>query len=101
MGTTFTAIYEQGILRPLLPLALPEHAAVEVCIVSRPAWVEKAFADRQQVYEALQDAGLIQPHPDFASVQPVSEAELVAAAEALAVAGPISELIIAERTESY
>jgi len=30
MGTTATAIYENGILRLLTPLALPEHARVQV-----------------------------------------------------------------------
>jgi predicted DNA-binding antitoxin AbrB/MazE fold protein len=101
MSTTFTAIYEQGVLRPLLPLSLPEHAAVEVRIVPRPARVEKASADRQRVYEALQDAGLIKSQPVYEPARPVSEADLAAAAEALAAAGSLSELIIAERAESY
>jgi len=101
MSTTFTAIYEQGVLRPLLPLALPERTAVEVRIVPRPARSEKATAGRQRVYEALQDAGLVKPQPVSEPVRPVSETELAAAAEALAAAGPISELIIAERAESY
>jgi predicted DNA-binding antitoxin AbrB/MazE fold protein len=101
MGTTFTAIYEQGVLRPLLPLSLPEHTAVEVRIVPRSARIEKASADRQRVYEALLDAGLIKPQPVAETVRPVSEAELAAAADALAAAGPISDLIIAERAGSY
>jgi predicted DNA-binding antitoxin AbrB/MazE fold protein len=41
MSTTFTAIYEQGILRPLLPLSLPEHARVEVRIVPQSARTKK------------------------------------------------------------
>lgn len=101
MGLTFTAIYEQGVLRPLQPLSLPEHTAVDLRIVPRTARVEKTFAYRQQVYEVLQAAGLIKPQPVSASARPVSEAELAAAAKALALAGPISEMIIAERAESY
>ena len=101
MHTTFTAIYEQGILRPLLPLALPEHARVEVYIVPRPARVGKAHQDRQRVYEALMDAGLVKLPPASGPTPHFSEAELAEAAAELALAGPISDLIIAERAESY
>ena len=101
MSTTFTAIYETGVLRPLLPLLLPEHATVEVRIVSRFVRVENEVADRQRVIEALQDAGLIKPQPALESVGPVSTAEIAAAATALALGGSLSELIIAERAESY
>jgi predicted DNA-binding antitoxin AbrB/MazE fold protein len=101
MASTFTAIYEHGVLRPLQPLPLPEHAAVELRIVPRADRVQKTLAHRQQVYEALQAADLIMSRPGPEPARPVSEAELAAAAKALAVAGPISEMIIAERAESY
>ncbi len=101
MSTTFTAIYEQGILRPLLPLSLPERARVEVRIVPRSARAKKAPTDQQHVYEALMDAGLIKAQTSAEFVPPISEADLAAAADALAAAGPISDLIIAERAESY
>jgi len=32
MGITATAIYEDGVLKPLAPLALPEHTRVQVHI---------------------------------------------------------------------
>jgi predicted DNA-binding antitoxin AbrB/MazE fold protein len=101
MSTTFTAIYEHGVLRPLLPLSLPEHAAVELRIVPRAVQAEKKITHRQQVYEALQAAGLIKSQALSELATPGSEAELTAAAKDLALAGPISELIIAERAESY
>lgn len=101
MSTTFTAIYEKGVLRPLLPLLLPEHATVEVRIISRFVQVENEVADRQRVIEALRDAGLIKPQPALESIGPVSTAEIAAAATALALGGSLSELIIAERAESY
>jgi predicted DNA-binding antitoxin AbrB/MazE fold protein len=101
MSTTFTAIYEQGILRPLLPLALPEHARVEVRIVPQSVRTKKAPADRQDVYDALMDAGLVKTQTLADLMAPISEADLAAAADALATVGPISELIIAERAESY
>ena len=52
---------------------------------------------KEQVRQALLDAGVIQPCPPVESVQPVSEAQLIKAANALAAAGPLSELVIAER----
>lgn len=53
--------------------------------------------ERQRVYKLLENAGLIRENPPVECVQPVSNAELAVAARALAAAGPLSELIIAER----
>ncbi len=53
--------------------------------------------ERHKVRQALLDAGVIQPRPPVKSVQPISEAQLTKAANALATAGPLSELVIAER----
>ena len=36
MTSTVQAVYEQGVFRPLTPLALPEGQQVEVIIVSGP-----------------------------------------------------------------
>jgi predicted DNA-binding antitoxin AbrB/MazE fold protein len=101
MNTTFTAIYEQGVLRPLRPLALPEHTHVEVRIVPRPTRAKQAPVDREDIYAALLDAGLVKAQTPTELVPAISEADLAAAATDLAAAGPISELIIAERAESY
>lgn len=84
MSETIAVNYAQGVLRPLAPLALPENARVQ-----------------QSVYEALMDAGLIRPQATADSGMPVLEQELIAAAKALGVAGSLSELIIAERDESF
>jgi len=59
--------------------------------------LEELQTERQRVYELLHDAGLIRENPPVEFVQPVSDAELAVAAHALAAAGPLSELIIAER----
>lgn len=101
MSTTFTAVYEKGILRPLSPLFLPENTRVEVHIVPWPARTRKTATDRQVVYDALTDAGLVETQAPSDYLPALSETELLEAAEALAVAGPISDLIIAERAESY
>lgn len=94
MSETIAAIYEQGVLRPLTPLLLPERTRVQIQIIAQtPATQE----ERQQVRQALLEAGIIQPRPPAQPVQPVSETRLVEAANALAAAGPLSELVMAER----
>jgi predicted DNA-binding antitoxin AbrB/MazE fold protein len=94
MSETVTAIYERGVLRLLTPLHLPEHTRIEIQIVSRSSAAED---ERQRVRQALLDAGVIRPRPPAEPVQPVPETRLAAAAKALAAAGSLSELIIAER----
>ncbi len=94
MSQTITAIYEHGVLRPLAPLSLPEHAQVQLQIITPPA---NAKDERDQVRQTLQTMGVIQIQPPLPTVSPVSEAELSAVATALAQAGPLSELILAER----
>lgn len=91
MSETITAIYEQGILRPLLPLSIPEHTRVQIQIVI------PAKDAKRQVRQALLDAGIIQPHSPTEVIPPVSEKQLAATANALAMAGPLSDLIIEER----
>ena len=75
-------------------MALPEHSRLEVQIVRRrrPTGDQRKLAD-----DALQAAGIISAQVPGDELPMISEAQLVAAAQALAVAGPLSELIIAER----
>lgn len=94
MSITITAIYEKGVLRPLTPLTLPEHSHVQLQIVEPSPASE---AERQHVRQVLIDAGIIRPRPATPSNPPVPEADLTTAAESLGTAGPLSELIIAER----
>jgi predicted DNA-binding antitoxin AbrB/MazE fold protein len=96
MSETITVVYEQGVLRPLTPLSLPEHARVEIQIIMPD---EIVGDERQQVRQVLIEAGVIRAKPDEASIVPVSETELAAAAAALGQAGPLSALIIAERED--
>lgn len=93
MAETITAIYEKGVLRPLTPMTLPERTRVQLQIVVQLPIDE----ERQQVGQALLNAGLIRPQPESESVEPVPDAELTEAAERLAAAGSLSELILAER----
>jgi hypothetical protein len=56
-----------------------------------------AQEERQQVRQALLDAGVIQPRPPTEPILTISEAQIAAAANSLAAAGPLSKLIVAER----
>jgi predicted DNA-binding antitoxin AbrB/MazE fold protein len=91
MREEIAVVYEGGVLRPLQPLALPEHTWLEVRVIRRDVDA------RQQVYDVLEAAGVIAALPPPEPLPVISEAELAAAAQALAAAGPLSELIIAER----
>ncbi len=73
MTETFTAIYEHGVFRPVVPIALPESAQVELTmkskaeIVVRPATstLEEALAAAREIkdydydaYLAMREAGM-------------------------------------------
>jgi predicted DNA-binding antitoxin AbrB/MazE fold protein len=62
MRETITAIYEKGVLRPLVPLSLPEHTQVQIQIVNASA-VSTGEEARRQVRQVLLDAGVIQSRP--------------------------------------
>lgn len=94
MTETISAIYENGVLRPLKPLMLPENTSVEIQIVSPASATE---TEKQRARQVLIEAGVIRPQIVAEAVQPVSEADLAAAAQALGQAGSLSALIIAER----
>ncbi|MCL5997386.1 MAG: DUF104 domain-containing protein [Chloroflexi bacterium] len=88
-----TVIYEDGVLRPLIPLPLPEHTRMQIQIVDQPAGDE----ERARVYRVLIDAGLInpvEPSPEKASI---SEEELDRIAHSLARGGTLSDSIAIER----
>jgi predicted DNA-binding antitoxin AbrB/MazE fold protein len=74
MNETITAIYENGGLRPITPLALPEHTKVQLWIQSPPLG-DQAETHRREVVAALVAAGLTLPTRDTSPVLPLSEAE--------------------------
>jgi predicted DNA-binding antitoxin AbrB/MazE fold protein len=97
MSQTITAVYEQGVLRPLEPLALAERSQVKIQIVETAAPSRDTAEARRRVEETLLAAGLIKPltpPPDLLHISPERRREL---ATMYAVGGPLSELVIAER----
>ena len=94
---TIIAVYENGVLRPLTPLALPEHTRVQVHVqqISAPT---DAAEHRRQVQAALVAAGLSLPNPSVSPVlRPLSEERREELAYLFAGEQSLSELIIKER----
>ena len=96
MSKVVTAIYEQGVLRPLDPLNLREHQAVYIQILTDE--VEKGPA--QEAIRILVASGLMLP-PERGTLppDPISEEKRQALADRLGqVPGkPLSELILEDR----
>jgi len=87
------AIYEQGILRLLTPVTLPEQARVRVQIVEE----QDTEDDLHRAETVLIATGLVKPlnpPPGLKTISRIRRAEL---AHLYAVGGPLSEVIIAER----
>ncbi len=100
MSQTISAIYENGVLRLLEPVDLPEHTRVRVEIYPVLSQEEIDALDPGEAARViLQQAGLVsikkrQLPPD---VRPLSEEERAELAERLKGIGPLSEVIIEER----
>jgi predicted DNA-binding antitoxin AbrB/MazE fold protein len=103
MERTITAIYENGVLRPLAPLDLPEHAQVEID-VRQTMPPTNTQVQRELVRAALSAAGLLSSHPPIElphGVHPLTEQERAELADRLGKFSgtPLSEIIIEEREE--
>lgn len=93
MSTQATAIYEQGVLRLLTPVSLPEHARVRIQILT-----EEDIEDNLERAEAVLIAsGLVKPTSPPSGLKTVSRARRAELARLYAAGGPLSEVIIAER----
>ena len=60
MGQAITAMYEKGVLRPLLPLRLKDRSLVQIQIISEPQAEE---VEREEALRILLEAGVIRSHP--------------------------------------
>jgi predicted DNA-binding antitoxin AbrB/MazE fold protein len=98
MSQVVTAVYENGVLRPLSTLNLREHQRVRIHVLP-----EKPISEAEEAIQVLVEAGLMRrsqslgpPPPD-----PISEQERQELANILGQAPgkPLSELIIEDRGE--
>jgi predicted DNA-binding antitoxin AbrB/MazE fold protein len=97
MDQTITAIYENGVLRPLTPLALPERTAVEISLRPLPS-PATAQAQHHLIREVLIATGLVLPVSDTSpSAPPLLEGERNALAHRILAGRPLSEIILEER----
>ena len=98
MSTEARAIYEDGILRLLTPVALPERAQVQIQILADTVRPEQEPDDELERAEAaLIAAGLVKPKKIPEGLKPISAARRAELARLYAVGGPLSKSIIAER----
>ena len=99
MAEIVTAVYENGILRPLRPLNLRERQTVRLQIVQEePAEDEN---ESEAAIRILVEAGLLTPPPRRSDVDPVSEQDRRELADRLgrAPGKPLSEIIIEDQGE--
>jgi len=97
MTETVTAVYENGVLRPLRPLELRESQTVRLQIMSD----ESTENEDEAAIRALVDAGILTPPPGRSNLEPISEHERRDLADRLgrAPGKPLSEIIIEDRGE--
>ena len=93
MNTEATAIYENGVLRLLTPVSLPEQARVRLAILSE----EEPGDELHRAEAALIAAGLVKPEKPQSQLKSVSQERRAELARLYAVGGPLSKVIIAER----
>jgi predicted DNA-binding antitoxin AbrB/MazE fold protein len=97
MKQTITAIYENGVLRPLTPLELPDHAEVRIQIETTPERPE-AETHPRAVDAALIAAGLLTPRVVAQAVsRPLSDSERATLSRRIPAGRPLSEIILDER----
>lgn len=96
MTAVVPAIYENGVLRLLAPLALPEHTEVQVYVQMPPA---DNIEHHRRVRAALHQAGLSLAAADaLQSQDPISPQLREELARLFATGQPLSETIIEERS---
>ena len=93
MGTEALAIYENGVLRLLTPVSLPERARVRLAILNE----EEPEGEVHQAEAALIAAGLVKPASVKVGLRSISQDRRAELALLYAEGGPLSDVIIAER----
>jgi predicted DNA-binding antitoxin AbrB/MazE fold protein len=103
MAEIVTAVYENGMLRPLQPLNLRERQTVRLQIMLEEPTTQEEPDEVEEVIQSLVASGLIRPRPKrgIPPPDPVSEEERRRLADIMGKAPgkPLSEIIIEERGE--
>jgi predicted DNA-binding antitoxin AbrB/MazE fold protein len=94
------AIHENGVLRLLTPLNLPEQIEVEIAGEIRPIY---AFNDGDELFTTLLRTAELLAIPDEISeeLMPLSEEEERALAARIKPRKPFADIIIEERGEAF
>jgi predicted DNA-binding antitoxin AbrB/MazE fold protein len=92
MADETTAIYEQGVLRLLTPITLPEHTRVRVQILTK----KESRDDLHRAEAALLAAGLVRLPPAAPSIVHVSKARRAELSHLYVTGDPLSVVIIPE-----
>ena len=94
---TVTAIYQNGVLRPLVSLDLPENSEVELDVKI----IKKKENSRQVVSELLVQKGLSLPKKKTEPKQNLSPEERERLAQIFSAPQPLGELISEGREERF
>lgn len=96
MLQSVTAIYQNGMLRPLGRVKLKESQTVRVNIIQLETQDEK-----EKVLQALSESGMVTLSNETSTIDPVSEERRKELARIFSIGKPISELIIEERSTGW
>jgi predicted DNA-binding antitoxin AbrB/MazE fold protein len=103
---TVTAVYENGVLRPMRRLDLREQQTVQIQILPQepgdsPGIEQEAQRELARILQSLEDAGLLASPTGLSDVEPITEQERCELAEELgrAPGKPLSEIILEDRGE--
>ena len=96
MADVLTAVYENGILRPLGPVKLRERQTVRLQVLT-----DEPVDEADQIIKKLANAGLLSLPPGQSTVKPVPEKKRQEVASSLgrAPGKPLSAIIMEERDE--
>lgn len=94
MSKIITAVYENGILRPLDPVTLAERQRVRLQIIPT-----QEAENVDHIFQALHEAGVITPPRGSSEYEPVPDEEQYRLAKVLgeATLRPLSEIVIEDR----
>lgn len=97
MNQTVTAIYSNGVLRPLVALDLAENSEVELDLKV----IEKPQPSREAIGELLVQKGLSLPKKANKSKQNLSAEETERLAKLFSAPQPLGEIISEDREERF